>query len=322
MRLPVSPHYFLRFLGEQVLSACRFSGEEEIDDAEPAREIGLKDSSGSHPPREREIGPSALHVAEVRRDFHQQAAGVVCIKRSVARLQPFAGHRRRIHQNCGHHRAVPHQWRRPPREAPLHMWRGQSPFRDEPVGGRPLVQRARRCAVNVLLVFFNHDAEPCEVQMGVERLQGIVGPLDEVDSHAQGALALREFELQSQAGGSRVGTHAQHVRPLRHSAILQCGERIDEALHFVRNIEPAKENPTALDRDDQNRGWNDIFRVGVPPHELFQAGHRAAFLERGERADDQWSMFKVQTDATGTWYPAPYPGGQVIGLPPSRCRWM
>ena len=57
---------YARLLCEQVCLPG-FAGEEEVDDAEAAREIRLKDLSRGHPPRERKLGPTGLHLAEARR---------------------------------------------------------------------------------------------------------------------------------------------------------------------------------------------------------------------------------------------------------------
>ena len=56
------------------------------------------------------------------------------------------------------------------------------------------MERAARVAVDVLLVFTDDDAEPPEVQRGVERLQRIVGPLDQIEPHSYCTLALFEHE--------------------------------------------------------------------------------------------------------------------------------
>src|SRR5258706_2787809 len=135
--------------------------------------------------------------------------------------------------------------------------------------------------------------------MRIERLQRVVGPLNQIDAHAHRLLALREFEAKAQAARSRIRCYAKHVRPLNGPSILHSGNRIDEPLHLTRFIERAEENAAALDRYDKNSRWDDVFRVGVTPHDPLEIGDLTALFERCQRTD-QHLYAPAQTSAPHT----------------------
>ena len=93
------------------------------------------------------------------------------------------------------------------------------------------------------------------------------------------------FSRAPRPGGAHLRRHAQHVRPLRRPAVLDRGHRVDEPAHRAAIVEGAEQDAAALDRDDQDRRRDDILGIGVAPDGLFEGGHLAAFVERGERSD-------------------------------------
>ena len=107
-----------------------------------------------------------------------------------------------------------------------------------------LVQRDRR-PVDVLGVLFRDDAELGKVEVGVHRLQRIVSPLDQVEPHREGPVALQQLQRLPEAGAAMLGDHAGHVRPLGGLAVLDARERVDEPDHPVA-VEGANQDAAAV----------------------------------------------------------------------------
>ena len=82
---------------------------------------------------------------------------------------------------------------------PLDVRAADPPLGDQPVGRGAAVQHAGGLAVNVAVVLLGDDAELGEVEVGVERLQRIEGPLDQVVALRQRPLALRQLQAAPQA---------------------------------------------------------------------------------------------------------------------------
>ncbi len=121
--------------------------------------------------------------------------------------------------------------------------------------------------------------------MGVERLQRIIRPLDQLDAHRESRAALRQLEQPPQAGGAGIRHHAEHVRPLCGYAALPSGNRVHEPVHLPRVVEGAEQNAAALHRDDEHGRRDDVLGIGVAPDLLFERDDLAAIVERCERAD-------------------------------------
>ena len=147
------------------------------------------------------------------------------------------------------------------------------------------------------------DAETREVEMGVDGLQRVVGPLDQVQPHRQRRVPLRQLQPHPEPGAARLRHHPEHVRPLARPAVLDRRNRVDETFHRALVVEGAEQDAAALDRDDQHRRRYDIFGVGVAPDDALEVGDLAAVVDGRQGADD-------------------HPGGQVSVRPPRTCRWM
>ena len=119
------------------------------------------------------------------------------------------------------------------RHAPLDVRLADPPLRHQPVGGRALVQHARRLAVDVAVVLLGDDPELAEVEVRVQRLQRVERPLDQVVALGQRPLPLRQLQRPAQAAVAVFGQHAEHVRPLQHLPGLHADDRVDEADHAV-----------------------------------------------------------------------------------------
>ena len=100
--------------------------------------------------------------------------------------------------------------------------------------------------------------------MGVHGLHRVVGPLDEVEAHAERRAPLLQLEANAQAGFTCFGKDAEHVRPLRRPAVLQGRQGIDEPRHASAAIERAEEDAAPFDGDDQHRRRDDVLGVAVP----------------------------------------------------------
>jgi hypothetical protein len=147
------------------------------------------------------------------------------------------------------------------------------------------VENAARIPVDVLLVLLDNHAQPGEVQVGVRRLERIVGPLDQIDPHRQGVLALRQLQTETQSAIPRVEGDAEHVRPLREPPVLDARYRVDESLQRAARIQSPKQYSAPLDRDDEDRRWNHVLGVRVAPDILFQRGDGTALRQRRQFAN-------------------------------------
>ena len=128
----------------------------------------------------------------------------------------------------------------------------------------------------------NNDAEPGEVQVRVECLEWIVGPLDQVDAHAECPLTLEQLEGDADAGASVGVEHAEHVRPLRRHAFLHRGNGINERDH-AGSVERTCEDAAALHGDRENRHRHDV-TVPDAPDFAFELDDGGEFIEgRGDR---------------------------------------
>ena len=106
-----------------------------------------------------------------------------------------------------------------------------------------------------------------------------------VDPQLERGLALRELQSRAESRGAHLRRHTQHVRPLRRTPVLDSGHGVNEPSHGSPVVERAEQDAAALDRDDEDRRWDDVLGVGVTPDGLLERRHLAAFLERRERAD-------------------------------------
>ncbi len=176
------------------------------------------------------------------------------------------------------------------------MRRVEPPLGDEAIGRRPAVQRAARHTVDVLFVLLDHHAQLREIEVRVERLEWIVGPLDELDAHLERALALREFQPEPEAAVARVARDAEHVRPLGQLAVPQRRDRVDEPLHHPGLVESAEQDAAALRRHDQDGGRDHVLGVGVAPDVPFEDGHLAAVLDRRQVTDDQSRLLNSRSE--------------------------
>ena len=125
------------------------------------------------------------------------------------------------------------------------------------------MQRARRLAVDVLLVLLDDDAQLGEIEMGVQRLHRIEGPLDEIETHRQRAIALHQLQTVADAVSSVVLNDAEHVRPLRRPPFSDAGQRVHKADHPLA-VERADQDAAAFDADRENRDGYDVI-VPRPP---------------------------------------------------------
>src|SRR5271155_2840158 len=67
----------------------------------------------------------------------------------------------------------------------------EPPFRDEPIGGEAVVQRAIREAIAIRQVAAHDGAEAREVEARIFQLEWIEGPFDERDAALESILALK-----------------------------------------------------------------------------------------------------------------------------------
>ena len=126
------------------------------------------------------------------------------------------------------------------------------PLSHESIGRISAVQRARGLAVDVLRVLVADDAELREVEMRVHRLERIVRPLDQIEPHREGAVALPHLQRAPHPCAAIAVDHARHVRPLRRLSPFDRGQRIDEADQAI-GVERADENAAAVHRHGQDR---------------------------------------------------------------------
>jgi hypothetical protein len=129
-------------------------------------------------------------------------------------------------------------------------------------------------------MFSGDDAELGEVEVGVHRLQRIVGPLDQVEAHRHRSIALHQLQRPAQTGAAIAVDDPRHVRPLRRLAVLDAGQRVDEADHALA-VECADQDAAAVHRHGEDRHRHDIVIAGTPdlPLELDDLGE---LFESGE----------------------------------------
>ena len=228
--------------------------EVEVDHAVALAEVGLEDLACLHAPLEGQLGCLALHVGEPHRDLEREPA-LVAIEMHVGVGQPgFRGvrgvDRRRVRQCIGRHRNRLARRRDPPFDVRLR----DPPLRHQPVGRRALVQHAGRLAVHVPVVLLGDHAQLGEIQMGVHRLQRIVGPLDELVALCQRLVALRQLQRPAEPAVAVLRQHAEHVRPLQHLATgLHADDRVDETDHAVPLVVGTDQDRAALHGDREHR---------------------------------------------------------------------
>ena len=194
---------------------------------------------------------------------------------------------RGIHHGRRRNRRVPHRRLCRLEQPALDVGLPDVPLRDEPVRWRATMERTAGLAVNVFFVFRSHDAELGKIEVGVERLQRIERPFDELQAHLHRHLTLRQLQPGAKTGTSHVGSHPEHVRPLRGSALLDRGHRIHEPLHYIVRVERSEQDPAALDRDDQHRRRDNVFGVRISPHLTLERRNATAVFERRQRTNGE-----------------------------------
>src|SRR5258708_19421000 len=101
--------------------------------------------------------------------------------------------------------------------------------------------------------------------MRVERLERIVGPLDDVDAHPERARALCQLQPQAQAGVAGVARNPEHVRPLNEPAVLQRQDRVDKPFHRPTLAEGPGKNPAPLQCPDPHAPSTPPPALPLPP---------------------------------------------------------
>ena len=89
------------------------------------------------------------------------------------------------------------------------------PRRDEAIGRRAAMQVARRIAVHVLGVLVRARTEFHEIEVRVEALQRVVGPLDPRVAARRHTARLFQLQSRAQPGTAQRLVDAGHVRPVQ-----------------------------------------------------------------------------------------------------------
>src|SRR5262249_19753976 len=155
-------------------------------------------------------------------------------------------------------------------EPSLDMRGSEPPLRNKTIGRRSAMERTARVAVNIVFVFLDDNAQPGEVEMSVQGLQWIVGPLDQIYPRLHHLRALREFQLKADSGGSRVWRYGEHVGPVRGAAVLQCRHRVHEALQDVSLVERSQQKTASLDGNNEEGRRDYVFSVDELPHRFLE----------------------------------------------------
>ena len=157
-------------------------------------------------------------------------------------------------------------------DPPFDVRRGDPPLGDESIRGEAGPERAAGIlAVDVLFVLLDEDAEPGEVEVGVDRLQRIVSPLDQVEAHVQDAAALLELQHPADASAPERRQDAQHVRPVREAAAPDRGQRVDHPHESAGRIERADE-----DRAPPTVGASSVSGTASSPSASLQTSFSSA----------------------------------------------
>ncbi len=160
--------------------------------------------------------------------------------------------------------------------------RVEGPFDDDPVGAAVVILQVVVVAVEPPA----DGAEHVEVEVGVARLQGVVGPAHRPHAGAQGHLGLRSLELPAHAAALRGRVDSRRLRIVVGRAPVEAHEPVGEAQQAAVLVERAQCGAArVLQRAQQLRRERRVV-VGKAEHHAVQPDGGEPLGRGGEGSGD------------------------------------
>lgn len=125
---------------------------------------------------------------------------------------------------------------------------------------------------------------PVEVEVRVARDQGIVCPVDRLDSEPPAGIALIGLEAFAEVLSLCGRVYGEHIRPVDQFSVPNPGDPEDEAHQSPVIIEGAGDDAPGLRRDQEHRG-GDLLGESCAPGQLLESDAGGAVGVGGEVAD-------------------------------------